>query len=185
MSIAGRLYSFILSVSIIFSINSFFSCKNYDLNTEIRQSDSLLAMIEQASQTLIIDNEFIRLRMDSMEKKLSLISKLDSNRMNDEFKLDIIRYRALLNNYRNFEISYEAITYDNQVHKNYCQDLKKKLLDNEITKKEFSMEYILKKGELENHLLRCVKLVKDMTGIEKMYQRINSRLSSFLIKESG
>lgn len=173
-------FSLLLASFALFFMNSLFSCKNYDLNFEVRQSDSLIAIIDQATNALVIDNEYIRLRIDSMGNKLVLVSRLDTNRMSDELRQDILQYRALFKNYKDFITTYEALTYDNKIHSNYSRELKKKLLDNEVSKKDFGAEFKIKKNEMVNHLFNCKKLVKDLIGIEKMYQRLNTKLSTFL-----
>ena len=177
-------FSILLVLIAVFFFQALNSCKNYDLNEEVRQSDSLISLVNQASQTLIIENEYIRYRIDSMENKLALIASLDTNRMSDEFRNDVLQFKAILRNYKDFMITYEALNYDNQLYKNYCQELRKKLLDHVIKKEEFEQTYIRTKKELHDHLKKSKSLVKNLLGIENMYQRLNRKLAAFLINQN-
>ena len=180
MRLLSRIF---LALIIPFSLTVFTSCKNYDLNTEIRQADSLIWLADQASQTLVIENEYIRQRTDSMKIKLEYISSLDTNLMNVEFRFDVTRYRALFLNYKEFVVDYEALLYDNKVFENYCRELKKSLMDKNVSRETFHDMYLEKRHELQRHLGACKKLVKGVVSTENMYQKLNMKISDFYVKE--
>ncbi|MFC2114253.1 hypothetical protein ACFLRI_02775 [Bacteroidota bacterium] len=180
-----QLPGYILVLLISISSTAFYSCKNYDLNAEIRQADSLIALVEQASETLVIENEYVRQRIDSMKIKLDFISRLDSNRMNAEFRFDVTRYRALFRNYKDFIIEYEALIYDNEVYHNYCKELKKSLVDKQVSAASFKEIYVVKRNEIKGHLNECKILVKSLVSTENMYQRLNVKIIDFYMKETG
>ena len=62
--------------------------------------------------------------------------------------------------------------------------MRKKLLDHVIKKEEFEQTYIRTKKELHDHLKKSKSLVKNLLGIENMYQRLNRKLAAFLINQN-
>jgi hypothetical protein len=161
-------------------INSLISCKNYDLNTEIRQSDSLISIISKASELMIVENEQIKLRLDSMQKRIKVLNSLDTLRMSTEFRQDILQYKALFRNYSGFTINYEALKYDNSVYLKYANKLKQRLLDQQIGKEDFAVLYLDKRKEADLHYQACRKTIREILGVEKLYQRINTKMIAFL-----
>ena len=127
---------------------------------------------------LIIDEQAIKLRIDSMKAK---ISSLDSNKIKatgDQLKSDLVQYNGLKLRYIDFLDNYAIVEFDNSINSKKLDDLKKKIVDHKINNK--SIDTLLNSQEkiIQSHLNQTQEIVKNVFSIEEMYQRLNYRINS-------
>ena len=174
---------YILSVLFAFTTLGFSSCKNYDFDEEIRKTDNLINKIIEAGNTQVIDQNKIRNRIDSMEQRMSLLKQLDSGRMSKEFQLDILKYNSIANNYKDFLVDYNIVEYRNDVYKQELKNIKEETINRQFTKEEFEVLFREKEKTINEHLMKTRELVRSITEVEKVYQRINYKIIQFFEKE--
>lgn len=132
-----------------------------------------------AEQIMIVESKKVQDRIDSMIIKVDFFKTLDTNRISGELKFDIGRYKGFLSNYQTFTNSYEVLQYDCKVIKNNLTTLKKKIIDREIPQEEFKKIYYPYKIQTQNNLKDARSSVRNIFSQEKMYQRVNNKISKF------
>jgi len=155
------------------------SCKRYDIDFQVRQADSLIGMVSKAEESMLIDAGLLYLRIDSMQYKLLFLNTLDTNRMNLEFRYDLSRCNALYTYYVKRVEQYEALAFDNKRYLKITDELKKKVIDRDISKNEFNKEAERLRPLLEHHFNECDQLVRELLSTELMYQRLNVKITDF------
>lgn len=155
------------------------SCKRYFLVEEIKQTDKLINRLNTVSNLLIIDDEFLRLRADSMKQRLDCISHLDTNRMNDELKYDLVTYRGFYNNYLEFLPAFNSMKYDNQKLLRESKHLRERLINKQLDKKNFDTIFSQLNQSVNSHDSFCRQWINNILYCEKMYNRINPKINRF------
>jgi hypothetical protein len=174
---------YILSVLTAIIILGFSSCKNYDFDEEIRKTDNLINKIIEAGNTQVIDQNKLRNRIDSMEQRISMLKQLDSGRMSKELQLDILKYNSIVNNYKEFLVDYNIVEYKNDVYRQELKNIKEETINHKFTKEEFVELFQEKEKIVNEHLMKTKELVRSITEVEKVYQRINYKIIQFFEKE--
>jgi len=167
-------------IIILFTVSLFIlpSCKKYDNSTQIRRIDTLINWNNKAKGMLIIDAQAIKMRVDSMKIKISL---LDSNKIKStgvQLKSDLVQYNGLMLRYIDFLDNYAVAEFDNSVNSRFLDDLKKKIVDHKIQNK--SLDTLMNHQEkiIQSHLTQTQEIVNTIFSIEEMYQRLNTRINS-------
>jgi hypothetical protein len=127
---------------------------------------------------LIIDDQSIKLRVDSMKVK---ISALDSNSINSggaQLRSDMIQYNGLLLRYIDFLENYSVIEYDNSINAKILDKIKKDIVDHKTDLKSLDSLLNYQEKVIESHLKQTQEIVKNLLSIEEMYQRMNNRINS-------
>lgn len=163
-----------------FVISGLYSCSDKKYDALIRQNDDIIQHINAAQRLLIIDNQNIVLRIDSMKRKVSFLDSLDKSRMNSELLLDYSSYKALLKNYERFTDKYVLIEFDNESLRKQALNLKQQLIDAAIKPSVAQT----KADSLESlsiaHYQACKKSVEKIISQERLYQRKNVKLGQFI-----
>lgn len=163
-----------------FVISGLYSCSDKKYDALIRQNDDIIQHINAAQRLLIIDNQNIVLRIDSMKLKVSFLDSLDKSRMNSELLLDYSSYKALLKNYERFTDKYVQIEFDNESLRKQALNLKQQLIDAAIKPSVAQT----KADSLESlsiaHYQACKKSVEKIISQERLYQRKNVKLGQFI-----
>jgi hypothetical protein len=165
---------FLFTIIILF----FSSCKKHDNTFQIRRIDTLISWNNNAQAMLIIDEQAIRQRVDSMKIK---IKAFDSNtiRLNgNQLKSDLVLFNGLLLRYNDFLENYSDVVFENSSNSKYLADLKKQILDQHV--KNTSLDSILNWQEkiIRSHLYHTREIVEALFSVEEMYQRLNNRINS-------
>ncbi|HPD65479.1 MAG TPA: hypothetical protein P5050_07935 [Bacteroidia bacterium] len=166
----------LLPTAVFFLILSLISCKRYVFVDEIRKTDSLILKINKLSELMVIDDEYLKLRSDSIKLRLDCIGRLDSNHMNDELKYDLVTYKGFYQNYTEFLTAYKSMKYDNQVFQSGLTELRQNLLKKSISRKEFEEAYNSFNEAINIHDSFCRTQINNILTTEKMYNRVNPRM---------
>jgi len=171
----------ILLLTFAISLIVFSNCKQYTMNQEIREVDTLMNYLLIAEETLVINENYINERIDSMKIKIAFINHLDTLKMNQELLFDKTSYQALLNNYQKFISAYDVIRYDNIIYKNQIDSLRNHILENKISKQRFHEVYETLKPQIENHVKNSKSIIKTIISTEEMYKRTDRKITDFYL----
>ena len=170
----------VLFLMTFLGINLFhLSCKRYDIDFQVRQIDSLIVIADKSMEILIVDASLVRMRIDSMSRRIVFLNGLDTARMSMELLYDVSQYKGLYVKYENFLSIYEPLMFDSKRLQLQTNELKTQLVDRKISKAEFEASLMPLRDNLYNHYDNCSKLVKEILSTEMMYQRINNKISEF------
>jgi hypothetical protein len=171
--VAGFCFFGILTINLLL----FPSCKKYDNTVQIRRIDTLINWNNNAKGMLIIDAQSIKLRSDSMKIKISAFDSNFINSTGKQFKSDLVLYNGLLKRYNAFIDNYADVVFENPVNSRFLEELKKKIIDHQIT--DHTLDTILNSQEkgIRSHLIQTQEIVQTILSVEEMYQRLNNRIN--------
>jgi len=161
------------------------SCKKFTFRNEIIRCDSLIADLNNAKKVFIIDDEFLSLRIDSMNIISKYIGTLDSTRFNDELKFDFVTYKGILKSYTEYLQIYQSNVYDNSVLLNSVQLLRKNFLEKNSDKNNAINELSNLKLMVESHTKSVKTNIRNIINLENIYTRVSPKISDFYIKYKG
>lgn len=161
------------------------ACRPYDIEGELREVDSLLTLVKEADNTMIIDENAIQNRLDSMSIKEKFINQ-HIEKMNlevgMEFKSLMTRYEAVMKNYQKFLEDYGLVQFENSALKKQLNAIKDEVAKRKMSKQEFRKIYENEKTKIKKHLSKVKKVVGSVTYIEGMYNRTNKKVSKIYRK---
>jgi len=170
---------FILCLPLFFSFGfSMLGCKHFNITKEIRQTDTLISWVKRANETMVIDPVAISSRIDSMKIKLKIIKKDSAKIQNEVLKNYIKEYEGIYTQYLNFLELYQNLEFDNSVYSKQLNELKKKLIDREISPSEFGKMYPEIREKINIHLAKTKESVGTIASIEEMYLRLNNDITA-------
>ena len=155
----------------------FQSCGNKDMSQQIRKVDSLKDKVKEAENTMVIDISTIKSRYDTIQRMDSFIKRNYNREVTDRFSSIMNQYSAIKSNYRNFIKNYKLVKYENEKHSKRLNDLKKDLIEGNITQKKFKSIYQEEKKIINDHLKRVKNLVASITRIEQQYRRTQDKVA--------
>lgn len=153
------------------------SCGNKDMSQQIRKVDSLKDKVKEAENTMVIDIKTIKARYDTIQRMDSFIRNNYDRKITDRFSTIMNQYSAIKSNYRNFIKNYKLVQYENKKHRKRLNDLKKDLIEGNITLKKFKSIYKEEKKIINEHLKRVKNLVASITRIEQQYRRTQDKVA--------
>ncbi|MCX6351529.1 MAG: hypothetical protein NTX03_06680 [Bacteroidetes bacterium] len=159
---------------IIFLAMSFIviSCRNNDKRKDVQKVDALINIIKSASDILVIDDNVIRERIDSIGFKIKQVklknTKIDST---SELASAIIIMEGIRANYKQFLEEYPAQEFDNQKFADSVGKLRSAVLDDELYGEKWDKVFIEMRKKLNLHLDAVKKTSKLVYEVEKNYQR--------------
>jgi hypothetical protein len=175
-----KIFLNIFSVTALFFVlfyNPFYACKKYDNNTEIREVDTLIKWTATAGKMMIIDNDAIQKRADSIKMKLTLIDSSGILISNEQTLYELKEYRAMHLKYTTFLENYAALEFDNSIHNRFLEEFKKQVIDKKISKREVIKTINDKKPLIRKHLDDTKQLIMTIFSIEEMYKQINNKVN--------
>ncbi len=155
----------------------FTGCQSNKMDAQIRKVDSLMDKVKEAENTMVIDMSTIKARYDTIQRMDSFIENNYNQKPTNRFSTMMNRYQAIGSNYKNFIKNYELIEYENDKHRDRLKDLKKDLVEGNVSKEKFKSLYKEEQKIIQEHLNRTKKLVNSVTEIEKAYRRTQEKVS--------
>jgi leucyl aminopeptidase len=155
----------------------FTGCQSSKMDAQIRKVDSLMDKVKEAENTMVIDMNTIKARYDTIQRMDSFIQNNYDQKPTNRFSTMMNRYQAIESNYKNFIKNYELIEYENDKHRDRLKDLKKDLVEGNVSKEKFRSLYEEEQKIIQEHLNRTKKLVNSVTEIEKAYRRTQDKVS--------
>ena len=147
------------------------------MDAQIRKVDSLMDKVKEAENTMVIDMSTIKARYDTIQRMDSFIENNYNQKPTNRFSTMMNQYQAIGSNYKNFIKNYELIEYENDKHRDRLKDLKKDLVEGNVSKEKFKSLYKEEQKIIQEHLKRTKKLVNSVTEIEKAYRRTQEKVS--------
>ncbi len=155
----------------------FQSCQDQDMSRQIRKVDSLMNKVKEAENTMVIDISTIKARYDTIQRMDSFIKAEYDRKVTSRFSSTMNQYSAIKSNYRNFIKNYKLIKYENKKHRKRLEDLKKDLVNGNISPKKFENIYKEERKIINEHLERTKNLVGSITHIEREYRRTQEKVA--------
>lgn len=153
------------------------SCQNQDMEKKIRKVDSLIADVKEAENTMVIDISAIKARYDTIQRMDSFIENHYNRKPTKQFSTMMNQYKAIESNYKNFIKNYEIVKYENEKHRKRLKDLKKDLVEGNISNSKFKDIYKEEQQIIKEHLKRTKDLVRSITRVEKQYRRTHEKVA--------
>lgn len=166
-----------LSLLTLVGVIGFQGCQSRNMSKQIRKVDSLMADVKEAENTMVIDISTIKGRYDTIQRMDSFINEHYDRELTDRFTSMMNQYSAIRSNYQNFIKNYELRKYENEKHRKRLKDLKKDLVEGNVTKEKFQNIYQEEQKIIEEHLRRTKNLVSSITKIERQYRRTQDKIS--------
>jgi hypothetical protein len=176
---SGPIFSLILVLLILSASISLNCCKRTSASNEIRQADTLIKWVNEASETMVIDPEAIRLRTDSMKIKLTLIKKDTQYKHMDELRYSIKEYEGIFTTYMDFLEKYSNLEFDNLQYSKQATTLKNDLIDRKLSPAEFSKSYPETRKKIKDHLDQTKTAIRTIASIEEMYGRLDHTITEY------
>lgn len=164
----------VLFVGLVLGNNA---CQPYNEDAKLRKIDSLQNKVKEADNTLVIDLDEIKERHDSIKTKINYLKEHFTEEAGREVHFLISEYKAIGKNYENVIENYELREFENKKHKKRLKDLKKDVVEGNISDEKFKEIYKEEKKVINDHLDSVKELVSSVTEIEQMYQRTNGKVT--------
>jgi hypothetical protein len=133
--------------------------------------DELQSMVSQSSQILIIEEDMIEKRADSINMKKSFLRRNLKVRLSLELESDLTTLMGIKSNYRRFLKDYPAEVFDNGKHKVRIDNLRKDVAAGKLSEKELDTIFSKEKNILTKHLNEVKATAKSIYLVENQYHR--------------
>jgi hypothetical protein len=174
--ISGR-FIFRLLPGLLFTIICFQlspSCKPFEKKEDFKKLDTLQSLVNRTSAMMIIDQDVIQHRKDSIDMKLKALHEQLPDSGDAERKDALIRYTAIESNYKQFVEAYPMLEFDFDREKTAFEDLQKKVKGKAISEKEFDEQYRQHYPALETIEKKSKDLIFMIRSTEKDYWRTSA-----------
>lgn len=161
------------------------SCQRLDDRLSIQKVDTLDRLVQRIQGTLIIDQDAIKQRRDSMKIKLDNIQMHPQDTIDAEKKSAVLRYTGIFKNYQDFLNDYPIAQYDADKAAEKVTELKKKVIDKQISQADFDREYIADKEMLTKLNDRVKDLAYKTYSAEGDYDRTNDIVTGLYHKDNS
>lgn len=149
------------------------SCQPMGYSSELKMIDSLHTWLDEANETLILDEVNIKRRYDSIQIKLDYISENKPDVTLEEQKL-LTDYRAVGRAYRDYVANFEGVETEHKLHRERISNLEKDVRAGRIDKAEFKDIYTEERKLISQHRFEAKQLVSPIVSVENMYRRTHS-----------
>jgi hypothetical protein len=150
----------------------FSSCRRpFDQTSNVLKIDSLQRLVEQTDATLLLDEDPIGRRNDSMKIKLNTIHERYKDTTNAELNAAIVKYDGIHKSYEDFLKNYPLMEFDLEKHKKTVSEFKDKAISAKMTQDEFDKTYAAEKAFLSTLLEKAKTMTYNTTAIDKDYHR--------------
>jgi hypothetical protein len=150
----------------------FNSCRRpFDNKSNVMKVDTLQNLVAEIDNTLILSEDSVARRNDSMRIKLNLIHSAYKDTTDGEMKAAIIRYEGIQKTYDDFLKNYPVMEFDEDRHKKSVQDMKTKVLEEKISQEDFDKFYQEEKLFLQILLQKARTMTYNTSAIEEDYHR--------------
>jgi hypothetical protein len=124
-------------------------CRRLDNKGSIARIDTLERLMQKIQGTLIIDQDAIQKRLDSMKIKMDVVKQHPADTADAEKKSAFMRYEGIYKNYQDFLRDYPLAQFDADKAAKEVSRLKKAVIDKQVSQQDFDKEYIREKSSLD------------------------------------
>ena len=175
----------LLGLITLSTVSAWQGCKPYSTEKELRKVDTLINKVKEADNTLIIDINAIKNRYDSIKMISEYVEKNYDREPGKKFTTMMNRYLAIKGKYKRVIDSYEVVEYENKEHRKRLKNLKKDLVENNISGKQFDTIYRNERRVVNEHLMKSRRLVRSLTQVEKEFRRTHEYVSKVYERLKG
>jgi hypothetical protein len=167
-----RLFRLLFVCALVFGVYfSTVSCTSRSMTLQIQKYDTLNTMMEDLDGALLLDEDAIAKRRDSITDRLQTILKAMPDSGSTDVKFAIVRYAAMRSNYDDVLKNYPVVSFDVDQEKDDLKAFKQAIINKELTDKAFEIRFETEKLKLTS-LQQRVKTLNYNTGaIENDYRR--------------
>jgi hypothetical protein len=170
----------------IFVLFSTASChRPSDNSTNLLKADTLQRLVNLIDETLILDEDHFKARMDSMNIKLKVMRAKYRDTTDGETQSAIVRYSGIEKNYEDFLKTYPVMQFDCDNHKKMIETFKQNIIAQKATQAE-----IEKFSDSERPLLivlldQARTFTRNTYSIEGDYNRTDPIMTKLYHKEKN
>ena len=170
----------LLSIGICLSLCFLqYSCRSYDKKAELKQLDSLEFMINQAAEILVIDENVISKRRDSLLSEVKYINDNLKSQPTEEVEHGLNTALGISSNYEHFLKEYPSEVYDNLEIAKRIAKLRSTYVGGKLTNVEFAKNYKVEKPLISSHFKDVKETANKVIHIENQYYRSSAALKQF------
>jgi len=156
----------LLSMALITSCH-----RPFDNKTNVLKVDTLQRLVNIIDQTLVLNEDTITKRNDSMTIKLSMIRSLYKDTTDGEIKAAIIRYAGIQAIYIDFLKNYPIMEMDEESHKKQVAQIKDQVLAQKISQEAFDKVFSQEKAQLAALNQKAKTITYNTITVEEDYLR--------------
>ena len=139
---------------------------------QLEKVDSLTHDLDRAQEKMQINEDRIEKREVRIKKHLDYISRhYHQDTLGRMLQLRLTDYKGMGKAYESFIERYEAYQYENKAHRKRIADLRKDVVEGNLTNQQFQKIYREERKVLGEHLEEVSTLVRNITQLEPVYQR--------------
>jgi Asp-tRNA(Asn)/Glu-tRNA(Gln) amidotransferase C subunit len=144
---------------------------------QLARVDTLMQLVEQAKATMVVKEDSIEKRKDSIEAVLKYINRhYEGDTAGRSLQMDMTDFKGIEKAYDQFLEYYDVYKFENKAHRKRIQALRKDVVQNNLSPDTFRTLYRDEKELLREHLEEVKDLVGRIAEVEPMYQRRHERL---------
>lgn len=161
------------------------SCRPGQSKETLQKMDSLQSYVDQAGEILIIDEEIIISRNDSIKTWTAYMQKDYTGNVDLELNAMLSKMKGIGKNYKAFVENYPVLKTEHKEHTERIANLKKDVLGGRLSDDEFDRIYIKEKKLLGAHLDKVKEIARSIYLIENDYKRSSRYIDEFIKKDKG
>lgn len=160
---------------LIFGSINFQACSPLDKKAELDKIDTLNQWLDEAENTMVIEEKSIQERHDSIDLKLEFIGENIKNMSREDQNL-LTDYRAVRRAYNYYLQNYEGVRIEHDMHRERIENLEKDIRAGRIDEDEFEEIYEEESKVISQHKFEAQELISPVVQVEQMYQRTHNKV---------
>jgi hypothetical protein len=161
------------------------ACTSQKLAYRLQKMDTLDRIMENLQAVPLVDEDYLRLRNDSISRRLNTILKQMPDSGAADIHFAIVRYAAIRANYQDVLKKYPVLTFDLDQEKSSLADFKKSIIEKKLSDPEFESRFNIHRAHLSELQNRIRDLNYSVAAIENDYRRNSDLLIPIYQKISG
>lgn len=159
------------------------SCRPGQSKETLQKMDTLQNLVNQAGEILIIDENIIKSRNDSIKTWSDYMRTEYTGVVGLELNAMLSKMKGIGKNYRAFVENYPPLKNEHKEHAERIANLKKDLLAGRLSDDDFDEIYIREKQLLGTHLEKVKEIARSIYLLENDYKRSSRYIDEFIKKD--
>lgn len=143
----------------------------------LNRVDQLNALLQQAEDRFIINEDAIASRRDSIKNKLEVITRNYQDSVSKELQFLLSEYKGSYKAYNHYLVQQRHLEDVHLEHVQRVENLRQDVVESNLTPEQFQEYYALEKDILEEHLEKVRNSVGTVVKLENVYQRTNEQVT--------
>jgi hypothetical protein len=159
------------------------SCRPGQSKETLQKMDTLQNFVNQAGEILIIDENIIKSRNDSIKIWSAYMRTEYTGVIDLELNAMLSKMKGIGKNYKAFVENYPPLKHEHEEHIKRIANLKKDVLEGRLSDDDFDKIYINEKQVLGQHLEKVKEIARSIYLIENDYKRSSRYIDEFIKKD--